>query len=160
MRLANDVWIMHPSHEINFSYSIMSPDCGRGNERSQGMLTSALTWARVSPNHKSDRGPCGSAGQSQRSLNSVGHRVPETTSTSKFSALALRSMGVVARCHCSALVILALDLVTYTSNCALHGGYRATRYPLRSCGIGRFLDCAECEQTHCEKDSEGFALAI
>src|SRR5215831_14436600 len=24
MRFANDVWIMHPSHEINFSYSITS----------------------------------------------------------------------------------------------------------------------------------------
>src|SRR5215471_10361606 len=24
MRFANDVWIMHPSHEINFSYSIIS----------------------------------------------------------------------------------------------------------------------------------------
>jgi hypothetical protein len=69
-------------------------------------------------------------------------------------------MGVLARRHFSALVILALDLVTYASNCALHGGHRATRYSLRFGGIGRFFYCAEREQTHCEKDSVGSPLAI
>src|SRR5262245_5265690 len=45
MRFANDVWIMHPSHEINFSYSITS---SAAEQRDARVAPIAMWWAAAS----------------------------------------------------------------------------------------------------------------